>query len=123
MRAVCLSFDMGEMNIRLNHTLRYLISILLMLVLLALSFKDADFSNLCRTLAKANYWWVVIITPILILSHLLRALRWKYLMRPVKSDVRLSNLFSALMIGYMVSNVVPRAGELVPFQLIFPKNR
>jgi hypothetical protein len=48
------------------------------------------------------------------LSHAFRAWRWEYLLRPVKQDLRFRNLFSALMVGYMMNNVLPaRAGELV----------
>jgi uncharacterized protein (TIRG00374 family) len=100
------------MNARTRQALKYVFSILLMLVFLILSFKDADFPNLWRILSNANYWWIAVVVPILIFSHMLRAWRWKYLIRPVKDEVRFYNLFSALMIGYMTNNVLPRAGEL-----------
>src|SRR5690242_1640832 len=50
--------------------------------------------------------------PPLMISNLFRAWRWEYLLRPVKRDLRFRNLFSAMMVGYMINNVLPRAGEI-----------
>jgi glycosyltransferase 2 family protein len=46
------------------------------------------------------------------ISHYLRALRWKIILHSVKKEASLKNLFGALMIGYGVNCVVPRLGEI-----------
>lgn len=51
--------------------------------------------------------------PVLVLSHAVRAWRWEYFLRPIKKDIRYRNLFSSLIVGYMMNNVLPRAGEIV----------
>ena len=71
------------------------------------------FSDLLLSLKSANYWWIALLVPISLLGHWIRALRWKYLMAPIKKDCKLSHLFGAIMIGYAVNNVLPRVGELV----------
>jgi uncharacterized protein (TIRG00374 family) len=100
-------------NSRLKNTAKYLLSIFLTLFFLYFAFKDTDFVRLWEELRRANYWWVLPMFPLLMLSHLFRAWRWEYLLRPVKRDLRFRNLFSALMVGYMINNVLPRAGEFV----------
>jgi len=49
-----------------------------------------------------------------LLHFLLRALRWRLLLAPVKRDTRIGNLFSTTVIGYFASTIIPfRVGELV----------
>jgi glycosyltransferase 2 family protein len=92
--------------------LQYGISLLLMVAFLYFAFRGTDFIELWSILGKANYWWVLAMVPPLLISHLLRSWRWEYLLRPVKKGLRFRNLFSALIVGYMLNNVFIRAGEL-----------
>ena len=46
------------------------------------------------------------------LSHLLRALRWKMLLAPAGYTTLTSSSFLSLMIGYLVNLVIPRGGEV-----------
>lgn len=93
--------------------LRPLVSLGLTAFFLYFAFKDTDFHQIWKALAGANYFWALSMFPVLMLSHAVRALRWKYLLRPVKEVIGYRNLFSAMMVGYMMNNVLPRAGELV----------
>lgn len=92
---------------------RPVLSLALSALFLWLAFRDIDLRGLLDALSKANYWWALSMFPALLLSHALRALRWRYLLRPVKSVIAYRNLFSAMMVGYMMNNVLPRVGELV----------
>lgn len=51
--------------------------------------------------------------PLNIVSNWVRAVRWAYLLSPIKSNISRRNLFSGVMIGYAVNNLLPRVGELV----------
>ena len=42
----------------------------------------------------------------------IRAQRWKYLLAPIKKDVSYKNMFSTILIGYMMNNLIPRSGEV-----------
>ncbi|MBI4548610.1 MAG: flippase-like domain-containing protein [Ignavibacteriae bacterium] len=101
------------MTQRLRTTIKYLFSIVLTIAFLYLAFNGTDFPKLWEILSGINYWWALALFPILILSHIFRVLRWEYFLRPVKKDLRFRNLFSAIMVGYMMNNILPRAGELV----------
>jgi hypothetical protein len=98
--------------------LRYGISALVTILLLYLAFRGTDFGKLLRTIASANYWWILLSLVVLMISHVVRALRWRYLMNPIKAGIGLRNLFSGVMIGYLVSNAIPRGGEIArPYAL------
>jgi glycosyltransferase 2 family protein len=92
--------------------LQYGVSFLLMAVFLYFAFRGTDFGELWSILRTANYWWALAMVPPLFISHLLRSWRWEYLLRPVKKGLRFRNLFSALIVGYMLNNIFIRAGEL-----------
>jgi uncharacterized protein (TIRG00374 family) len=97
----------------LKKILRPAVSLGLSAIFLYLAFRDTDFASIREALAHANYLWALSMFPVLLLSHAIRALRWRYLLLPVKSKISFRNLWSAMMVGYMMNNVLPRAGELV----------
>ncbi|HYQ86790.1 MAG TPA: lysylphosphatidylglycerol synthase transmembrane domain-containing protein [Bacteroidota bacterium] len=101
------------MHHRVKTTLKYSISGFLTLFFLYFAFKGSDFPKLWDILTHANYWWALSMLPILILSHIFRAWRWEYLLRPIKRELRFRNLFSAMSVGYLVNNVLPKVGEVV----------
>ena len=97
---------------------RYLISFFVAALFLYLAFRDKDFGAVWKTLSKVHWSWVVYLMIGGVLSHLARAWRWQYLLIPVKENVSLRHSFSAVMIGYMVNNFLPRVGEVVrPYAL------
>ena len=97
---------------------RYLLSFLVTALFLYLAFRDKDFSAVWKTLSGVHWSWIVYLMIGGVLSHLARAWRWQYLLIPVKENVSLRNSFSAVMIGYMVNNFLPRVGEVVrPYTL------
>ena len=101
------------MNAKLKTVLRSLFGILLAALFLYLAFRGTDFDKLWSSLGNVRYEWIVLLVPIGLFSHFLRAIRWKYLLEPVKQSTSVHTLFSAVMIGYMVNNLLPRVGELV----------
>src|SRR5215217_6777864 len=72
--------------------------------------KWQDFRSAFST---ANYWLLVPVFFILLLSHVLRAVRWKMLIRPMGYNPSLVNTFFAVMIGYLANLAVPRLGEVL----------
>jgi uncharacterized protein (TIRG00374 family) len=100
------------MNQKLKTYLQYGFSVILTGVFLYFAFRGTDFESLIAILSRANYWWALAMIPALVISNLFRAWRWEYLLRPVKKGIRYRNLFSSMMVGYMMNNVLPRVGEL-----------
>lgn len=69
-----------------------------------------EFDNAFR---NTNYWIVVPIVIMSLLSHLCRSVRWKYLMEPLDYKPALKNVFSVVMIGYLANSAIPRLGEIL----------
>ena len=94
------------------HSLKYILSFLLAAVFLYIAFQGVDLDKVFHTISQASIFWIVVLVVSMIFSHYLRALRWKIILSSVKKDASMKNLFGALMVGYGVSCVVPRLGEV-----------
>lgn len=97
----------------LKTIFRWLIPIALTVIGFWFAFKNVDSEQLIDSVRSVKLWAVLLALPAVVFSHLLRALRWRVLLERVKSDCSVVNLFSAVMVGYAASNVVPRSGELL----------
>ena len=60
----------------------------------------------------ADYWWVGLSIVIGILSHYVRALRWKMMLQPLGCNPRISTTFYSVMVAYLANMAVPRLGEI-----------
>lgn len=68
-------------------------------------------------LHRANYWLLVPVLGFLLLSHWLRALRWRQLIEPMGYKPSRLNCFLAVMIGYL-ANIGARLGEVLKCTII-----
>lgn len=75
----------------------------------AMSEKDKE--SFFRALNEANYFWFFLSIIFSFLSHLSRAIRWRYMLEPIGYQTKLINRYNALMIGYIMNLLIPRAGE------------
>lgn len=102
------------MNKTLNKVIKLVIAIGIVIATLYYVLKDINLDLLVDILANANYWWVIASIPIIILSHWMRAVRWRVFLKPIENAKSTWNLFSAVMVGYAVNNILPlRSGEIV----------
>lgn len=92
--------------------MKYTIGLGLGVGLLYLALKDVDLDKVKDGFAKANYFWVAVGLVVAIFSHWFRALRWKILIKAAGYESNTVNLFASTMVGYMVNQAVPRAGEV-----------
>ena len=109
------------MNKRLVSLLKYLFFLGLGVFLVWWSLHqipDEKWGEFKRSLQTANYWLILPVFLILSLSHVLRALRWRILMRPMGYMPSFLNTFFAVMIGYLANLAVPRLGEVLKCTLL-----
>ncbi len=71
-----------------------------------------DQEEILNSFKSANYWWVLLSLFFGALSHLSRAIRWKYIMEPLGYQPRFPNLILTVLIAYLVNLIFPRAGEV-----------
>jgi uncharacterized protein (TIRG00374 family) len=98
-----------------------IIGILLIIASLYIAAKDVNLSEMGRALASANYIYLVPALILVVMSFLFRAMRWRYLVRSVKPEVRTRDLFSPLMVGFMANVLPARAGEFIRAYLLSKK--
>jgi len=67
----------------------------------------------------ANYWWVILSIVIGILSHLMRAVRWKMLLEPMGYNPSTWSTFLAVMVGYFTNLGIPRSGEVARCSILY----
>jgi glycosyltransferase 2 family protein len=65
------------------------------------------------SLKTANYWLMIPVFFILSGSHVIRALRWRILIKPIGHSPSIPNTFFAVMIGYLANLAIPRLGEVL----------
>src|SRR6516165_1362230 len=104
------------MNKKLISLLQYFFFAALAAFFVWLSLKDLDrekWRQLKAALDRAHYWLLIPVLLLLLLSHWLRALRWRQLMEPLGYKPRKVNTFLAVIIGYFVNLGAPRLGEVL----------
>ncbi len=104
------------MKKKLTTILQYLIFLGLGIFLAWWSLKDLNHEERVQirvALSHARYWLIIPVFTVLILSHLVRALRWKLLINSIGFHPRTDNTFFAVMIGYLTNMAVPRLGEIL----------
>ena len=74
---------------------------------------DVMWADIWAVSREAKLGWIAVAATTLLAEFLIRAHRWRVLLRPLGHEVRLTDLWSATVIGAAVNTLVPlRAGEL-----------
>jgi uncharacterized protein (TIRG00374 family) len=104
---------------RLKSIVQYLIILAVTAILLRLSLSSIETDPgqstsgfLWDTWAASDKFYLLMMFIVAMVSHVLRALRWKLLLQPAGYSITTSSSFLSLMIGYLVNLVIPRGGEV-----------
>ena len=104
---------------RLKSALQYVVILGVTVLLIYFSLrglKVGDGENkwdyLLDTWIGAHKGWLAAMAILSILSHVVRAERWRMLLKPVGFHARLRSSFLSLMVGYLVNLIIPRGGEI-----------
>ncbi len=109
------------MSKRLKIIAQYIFFLLLGLFFAWLSLKNLNQENLLQikeAVAGSRQWLIVPVFIMLVLSHYLRALRWRLLMEPLGHHPTILNTFLTVLMGYLINLGVPRLGELAKCTLL-----
>ncbi len=75
-------------------------------------YRNFNFSEFVNALKKVRFEWVIISIGLGLLSHFVRALRWKMLIKPLGFTPGTTNLFLSVIILYFTNLIIPRGGEI-----------
>ncbi len=107
------------MRKKAGQILKYLLMILVTAFLLWLAFNNIEVEEgqskwgyLAKVWRSANKPFLFASGAAAILSHLIRAERWKLLLHPVGQNASTVHGFLSVMVGYFINLVIPRGGEV-----------
>ncbi|PWH85475.1 lysylphosphatidylglycerol synthase transmembrane domain-containing protein [Brumimicrobium oceani] len=76
-----------------------------------------------KAIREANYFWILLSMALGFCSHLIRAYRWRYMLEPIGYKTKFWHRYHAMMIGYLVNLLIPRAGEATRPALLYQTDR
>lgn len=107
------------MSDRFKTLIQYLLLIAVSVLLVWYSLKSitpagdqSKWNYLLHTWHLADKGWLMLMALLAMISHVIRAERWRMLIEPTGHSVSLYHSFLSLMIGYLVNLAIPRGGEL-----------
>ena len=115
---------------KVKEILQYAVMILITALLLWLSFNNIEASPgqskwqfIGEVWNSADVFFLVLSGLVAILSHLVRAIRWKLLLDPLGYQPSIKMGFASVMIGYFINLAIPRGGELSRCYNLYRLNR
>jgi len=73
---------------------------------------QSKFDFIKATWDKANKWLFLGSAFVAILSHVVRAERWRLMLKPIGYSTTLASSFFSVMVGYFINLAIPRGGEV-----------
>lgn len=101
------------MQVSTKDILKLIISLALTALVIYVIKDKVDWSKLGSSLSEIKYGWVILSIGLSIISHYLRAYRWKMLMDVGNYRTKTPTLYLAVMTGYLANMAFPRLGEVV----------
>lgn len=77
-----------------------------------LALRGLDFKVIQKSLAKANYLWVLLASVFGLLAYWFRAIRWNLMLEPMGHRISNSNALWSISFGYLMNLTIPRSGEV-----------
>ena len=97
----------------MRKSLRTIVIVVLSVGLVALFLRGAHLDVVWAEIKQANGWLLALSSGVTVLTVVLRALRWQYLLAPI-GRARFGPAFRTTTIGFAASAVLPaRAGEII----------
>ncbi|MCC5913298.1 MAG: flippase-like domain-containing protein [Balneolaceae bacterium] len=95
-----------------RRVLNIVVSLIVAGLFIWFAIRNVELGELWREIWSVSYWWLPFFLVVLLISHYLRAERWRLLLSKENGNLRRSTLFAGVMMGYFFNNLVPRLGEV-----------
>lgn len=97
----------------LNYAIKYLLPLLLSVALVWYMLAKVDLAQMWSIIKTGvNYWWILLAMGISVLSHIVRAARWRIQLRHLDITPGLMPLSCSIFGCYALNLVFPRLGEV-----------
>ncbi|UJH66102.1 lysylphosphatidylglycerol synthase transmembrane domain-containing protein [Allomuricauda sp. SCSIO 65647] len=104
------------MSKSLKKTLKIVLPIAFGVFLVWYSYNETtaeDRAQIIHYIKNADLFWVSISIIIGILSHISRAVRWNYMLKPLGHSPQVTNNVLMILIAYLANLGIPRSGEFL----------
>jgi uncharacterized membrane protein YbhN (UPF0104 family) len=90
----------------------HLAAVLLIVLLFVLILRSVNLITLLHSFAGVVWFWAVSVFLLNVLNTWVEAVRWRQIVRAVKTDARVSNTFAAMLVGVLGNSILPlRLGD------------
>ena len=102
------------MHLKIKQVLQVALSLAIALWIFWFLYRDIEFAQLQAQLASSNWFWILLSLLIAWAGYWLRGWRWALLFRQEADQLPVSSnrAYHAVMVGYLVNLLIPRAGEV-----------
>jgi uncharacterized protein (TIRG00374 family) len=101
-------------NPKIKQAIQVVISLGVAVWIFWFLYKDIEFTQLKAQLVSSNWIWILTSLSIAWIGYWIRGWRWALLIQKQEDEDRVSanRAYHAVMVGYLVNLLIPRAGEL-----------
>jgi len=101
------------MNRQKRNVLHTLIGVLIGFFFLFLTLRNKPIGRIWDSITEAKWLYVLLTGVLLVVTFVLRALRWRILLQNLGYDVRKRHIIPATIMGFFVNSFTPKLGEIV----------
>ena len=106
---------------KFKNNLKILLGILVSIFFMYLAFRKVDFNKMFFAMQDISFFYLFLIVIAVFANNVMRALRWRFLLYPIKKVDPIS-CFISLQIGYTANTILPaHLGEFIRAYLIGKK--
>ena len=101
-------------NPKVKQTIQVVISLGVAIWIFWFLYKDIEITQLQAQLASSNWFWILVSLTIAWIGYWIRGWRWALLIQKQEGEHQVSanRAYHAVMVGYLVNLLIPRAGEV-----------
>ncbi len=75
-------------------------------------YRGQNPDEILHGLSRFDYGWIAASFVLALLSHFMRALRWRMMLQSIGHNPKLSNTFLSVLVMYLANYALPRMGEV-----------
>lgn len=91
----------------------YILMLSFAAALLFLSFRGVRWDEFAEGVAGCSWWWIIASMLFGISGFVIRALRWRMLLRELDGETSLRDAYRGVAVGNLANFALPRVGEIV----------
>ena len=101
------------MNQSVKNILQTIAGFLIGGTFLWFTLKGKDFNPIITSLRNSDLSWIILSAVLLLVTMILRAIRWKVILKSSDFNPKTTDVINSIIIGYFVNSFTPKLGELV----------